>query len=140
MVSRNATSTSWTRNLHSIHFLETLHIIWHIFLHQKCWTTINLSHFLLKTNKYWGARFALHLLDSEMHKNPYKHRFFASSSSVSYFIKKENSICCIWAIFLKIYYTRRIFDYHWIFFIRVYKVYKFLNEAFSSLPCVTRLQ
>ena len=35
------TSTSWSRNLDSIHFLETLHTIWQIFLHQRCWTTTN---------------------------------------------------------------------------------------------------
>ena len=40
---RTWTSTSWSRNLDSIHFLETLHTIWQIFLHQRCWTTTNRS-------------------------------------------------------------------------------------------------
>ena len=43
MFPRDTTSTSWSRNLDSIHFLETLHTIWQICLHQKCWTTTNRS-------------------------------------------------------------------------------------------------
>ena len=43
LFARDTTSTSWSRNLDSIHFLETLHTIWQIFLHQRCWTTTNRS-------------------------------------------------------------------------------------------------
>ena len=43
LFARNTTSTSWSRNLDSIHFLGILHTIWRIFLHQKCWTTTNRS-------------------------------------------------------------------------------------------------
>ena len=39
----NTTSTSWSRKLDSTHFLESLHTIWQIFLHQRCWTTTNRS-------------------------------------------------------------------------------------------------
>ena len=43
LFARDTTSTSWSRNLDSIHFLETLHTIWQIFLHQRCWTTTSRS-------------------------------------------------------------------------------------------------
>ena len=36
LFARDTMSTSWSRNLDSIHFLETLHTIWPIFLHQRC--------------------------------------------------------------------------------------------------------
>ena len=43
LFARNTTSTFWSRNLDSIHFLGTLHTFWQIFLHQKCRTTSNRS-------------------------------------------------------------------------------------------------
>ena len=43
LFARNTMSTSWSRNLDSIHFQGILHTIWPIFLHHKCLTTTNRS-------------------------------------------------------------------------------------------------
>ena len=77
-------STSWSRNLDSIHFLGILHTIWQIFsASQVLGQPQIIPHFLRNTDKYWGARFALHLSDSENAQHPYKHRFIAGSSKCS---------------------------------------------------------
>ena len=59
LFARDTTSTSWLRNLDSIHFLETLYTIWQVFLHQKCWTTTSRSSLPLEYRKIMRSSICL---------------------------------------------------------------------------------
>ena len=83
MVCNHGTVTvihlSERRNFDLTRFLGTIYTTLHIILHRKCWKPQICSHFLW--NKYKQYELDLpYIFFPKMHKNPYTHRFIASSA------------------------------------------------------------
>ena len=81
--ARGITATSWMKNLDLIRFLGIPHTILHYFCIRSAGQPKICPHFLWNRFKWRRNRFAIYLLHSKMHKNPYKHPFIAGSAKSS---------------------------------------------------------